>query len=171
MGSASVSDPLLLQYFKTQVRKSYMKVILKFADAILRTKFSIAITDFFCLPAIFRAELLAVRFRAPSARSPNQSNSFCAPAAIYPACWSAEYARTAVAWSPHIVWNDNARGAGSRQSLGVEVSVRVYLCTTVTGVAWFTRICRRGVEKPRAPPAAARQCRRQTRDRGERKFR
>ena len=84
MGSASVSDPLLLQYFKTQVRKSHMKVILKFADAILRTKFSIAITDFFCLPAICRAEHIAVRFRAPSARSPNQSNSFCAPAAIYP---------------------------------------------------------------------------------------
>ena len=68
MGSASVSDPLLLQYFKTQVRKSHMKVILKFADAILRTKFSIAITDFFCLPAIFRAELLAVRLRAPTRR-------------------------------------------------------------------------------------------------------
>ena len=83
MGSASVSDPLLLQYFKTQVRKSHMKVILKFADAILRTKFSIAITDFFCLPAICRAEHIAVRFRAPRARSPNQSNSFCGPAAIY----------------------------------------------------------------------------------------
>ena len=82
MGSASVSDPLLLQYFKTQVRKSHMKVILKFADAILRTKFSIAITDFFCLPAICRAEHIAVRFRAPSARSPNHSNPFCGPAAI-----------------------------------------------------------------------------------------
>ena len=69
MGSASVSDPLLLQYFKTQVRKSHMKVILKFADAILRTKFSIAITDFFCLPAICRAELTIATVFLAAAKS------------------------------------------------------------------------------------------------------
>ena len=42
---------------------------------------------FFCLLTIFRAEQIAARFRAPSARSPNHFNPFCGPAAraaIYP---------------------------------------------------------------------------------------